>query len=127
MATYIKSLPAGAETGPPPGKELIAAGEGIYRDRCAKCHGDSGRGGMFQGPPLFGSAVVRAISPASLINAILYGATPPEGIKLGAWETMKPYADILSDADIAAVANFVRGTWGNEAPVVDAAAVAKQR
>jgi alcohol dehydrogenase (quinone), cytochrome c subunit len=127
MAAYIKSLPAGGDTGPPPAKELVAAGEGIYHDRCAKCHGDSGRGGMFQGPPLFASAVVRAPNPASLINAILYGATPPEGIKLGAWETMKPYADILSDADIAAVANFVRGTWGNEAPVVDAATVAKQR
>ena len=127
MATYIKSLPAGGDVGPPPGKELVAAGEGIYKDRCAKCHGDSGRGGMFQGPPLFASAVVRAPNPASLINAILYGATPPEGVKLGAWETMKPYADILSDSDIAAVANYVRGTWGNEAPAVDVATVAKQR
>jgi len=124
MATYIKSLPAAGETDTKPAD---AAGEGIYKDRCAKCHGDSGRGGMFQGPPLFASAVVRSSNPASLINAILYGATAPEGIKLGAWETMKPYADILSDAEVAAVASYVRGTWGNQASAVSAAQVAKQR
>ena len=82
---------------------------------------------MFQGPPLFASAVVRSSNPASLINAILYGATAPEGIKLGAWETMKPYADILSDAEVAEVASYVRGMWGNQASAVSAAQVAKQR
>jgi len=128
MATYIKSLPpAGDADTKPPQAQAVKSGEGIYKERCAKCHGDSGRGGMFQGPPLYASAVVRAGNPASLINAILYGATAPDGIKLGAWETMKPYAAILSDADIAAVASFVRGTWGNQAPEVTAAQVAKQR
>lgn len=127
MATYIKSLPAAGEADAKPDAFAVKAGEEIYKDRCAKCHGDSGRGGMFQGPPLFASAVVRSSNPASLINAILYGATAPEGIKLGAWETMKPYADILSDADVAAVSSFVRGTWGNQASAVTAAQVAKQR
>jgi alcohol dehydrogenase (quinone), cytochrome c subunit len=128
MATYIKSLPAGGEADTRlVDAQALKAGEGIYHDRCAKCHGDSGRGGMFQGPPLFASAVVRASNPASLINAILYGAIPPNGIKLGGWETMKPYADVLSDAEVAAVASYVRGTWGNQASQVDAALVAKQR
>jgi mono/diheme cytochrome c family protein len=128
MATYIKSLPAGVEGSVTPANaKALESGEGIYRDRCAKCHGDSGRGGMFMGPPLFASAVVRATNPSSLINTILYGATPPKGITLGAWETMKPYADVLSDSDIAAVASYVRGTWGNQASQVDAARVAKQR
>jgi mono/diheme cytochrome c family protein len=70
---------------------------------------------------------VQSADPDSLINAVLYGATPPAGMKLGAWETMKPYADVLSDTDIAKVANYVRGSWGNGAPPVDAARVAKQR
>jgi mono/diheme cytochrome c family protein len=48
-------------------------------------------------------------------------------MKLGAWETMKAYADVLSDTEIANVANYVRGSWGNGAPPVDAARVAKQR
>jgi len=130
MATYIKSLPVGS---PPEGAtapvtaEQAALGQAVYTDRCEKCHGASGRGGMFSGPPLAGSAIVQSADPDSLINAILYGATPPEGMKLGAWETMKPLADVLSDADVANVANYVRGSWGNSAPPVDAARVAKQR
>jgi len=128
MATYIKSLPAGGNAAAKPvAAEAVKAGETIYHDRCAKCHGDSGRGGMFMGPPLFASAVVRAANPSSLLNAILYGANPPAGVSLGAWETMKPYTDVLSDTDIAAVASYVRGMWGNQASRVDAAAVARQR
>lgn len=132
MATYIKSLPVkepaeGAEAVAAVTAEQAALGEPIYKDRCEKCHGASGRGGMFSGPPLAGSPTVQSADPDSLINAILYGATPAEGIKLGAWETMKPYADVLSDTDIAHVANYVRGSWGNSAPPVDAARVAKQR
>jgi mono/diheme cytochrome c family protein len=132
MATYIKSLPAktlaeGEQAPTPVSAEQAALGAAIYKDRCDKCHGSSGRGGMFSGPPLAGSAIVQSVDPDSLINAVLYGATPAEGIKLGAWETMKPYADVLSDTDIANVANYVRGSWGNAAPPVDAARVAKQR
>jgi mono/diheme cytochrome c family protein len=82
---------------------------------------------MFMGPPLAASAVVQAEDPASLINAILYGAAPPKGTSLGAWETMRPYADVLSDSQVADVANYVRGTWGNHASRVDAAMVGKQR
>ncbi|HEY5759918.1 MAG TPA: cytochrome c [Steroidobacter sp.] len=132
MATYIKSLPAktlpeGEETRPSVTAEQASLGQSIYEDRCEKCHGASGRGGMFSGPPLAGSPTVQSADPDSLINAVLYGAIPAEGMKLGAWETMKPYADVLSDTDIANVANYVRGSWGNAAPPVDAARVAKQR
>ncbi len=132
MATYIKSLPVksppeGGETQTPVTAEQAALGQAIYHDRCEKCHGASGRGGMFSGPPLAGSAIVQSADPDSLINSVLYGAIPAEGMKLGAWETMKPYADVLSDTDIANVANYVRGSWGNTAPPVDAARVAKQR
>jgi alcohol dehydrogenase (quinone), cytochrome c subunit len=132
MATYIKSLPVktlpeGEAAPVPVTAEQAALGQTIYHDRCEKCHGASGRGGMFTGPPLSGSAIAQSADPDSLINAVLYGATPAEGIKLGAWETMKPYADVLSDTDIANVANYVRGSWGNSAPPVDAARVAKQR
>jgi mono/diheme cytochrome c family protein len=127
MAIYIKSLPQGDGEDSPVPAEAVAAGAGIYKERCEKCHGSSGRGGMFMGPPLAGSAIVQAEDPASLINAILYGATPPKGISLGAWETMKPYADVLNDSQIADVANYVRGSWGNHASKVDAAKVSQQR
>ena len=127
MATYIKSLPVGGEAGTPLTAALVAPGEAIYRDHCQKCHGTSGRGGMFAGPPLAGSAIVQAEDPASLVNAILYGAAPTKGVSLGAWETMRPYADVLSDSQVAALANYLRGTWNNHASRVDVAMVSKQR
>lgn len=132
MAVYIKGLPerrtdaaqlnARTAMAPLPGK-----GEEIYRARCGKCHGDSGRGGMFTGPPLAGSAIVQASDPSSLLNSILYGATAPKGFVLGAWETMLPYRDVLDDSQVAALASFLRGAWGNSASPVEASTVATQR
>jgi mono/diheme cytochrome c family protein len=40
---------------------------------------------------------------------------------------MRPFKDLLNDAQIADVINYVRGSWGNRAPPVTAAEVARQR
>lgn len=127
MAVYVKSL-----QGPEYGGEIVApeqvrAGASIYKDRCEKCHGASGRGGFFSGPPLTGSPVVQGTDPASLLNIIVHGPVAPKGIAFGGWETMQAYGDVLDDAQSAAVSNFVRGSWGNRARPVSPAEVARQR
>jgi alcohol dehydrogenase (quinone), cytochrome c subunit len=127
MAVYIKSLPVQDYRGDGVSPQQANAGEAIYKDRCEKCHSASGRGGMFSGPPLAGSPVVQAEDPASLINIILYGPDTPKEVSFGAWETMSPYADVLNDLEIAAVSNYVRGSWGNRASAVKEADVARQR
>lgn len=127
MAVYIKSLPAAAAAGETVSPQLAQAGASIYKERCEKCHGASGRGGFFSGPALAGSAVVQAGDPASLINIILYGQTTPKDVSLGSWETMQAYGDVLDDDQVVSVSNFVRGTWGNRAAAVSAADVHGQR
>jgi mono/diheme cytochrome c family protein len=127
MAVYLKSLPHADPTTQSVGVEQIQAGKVIYKDRCEKCHLASGRGGLFGGPPLAGSAIVQADDPASLINVVLYGQDAPASISLGSWETMKAYGEVLSDAQVAAVCNYVRGSWGNNAPTVHERDVAQQR
>jgi mono/diheme cytochrome c family protein len=127
MAVYVKSLAGAPYAGPRVPADLVAAGAGIYKERCEKCHGASGRGGFFAGPPLAGSAVVQGEDPASLIDVILHGPTLAKGVSYGSWESMLEYADVLSDAEIAAVSNFVRGSWGNEAGPVKAADVRAAR
>jgi mono/diheme cytochrome c family protein len=128
MAVYLKSQPIGAEyRGDGISPEQTSAGAAIYKDRCEKCHSASGRGGMFSGPPLAGSAVVQAEDPASLINIILYGPETPKGVSFGSWETMQPYNEVLNDSEVAAVSNYIRGSWGNRTSAVKAAAVAEQR
>ncbi len=127
MAVYLKGLPVQENQGQPVSGADVQAGAEIYKKRCDECHGSSGSGGMFTAPPLAGSAIVQATDPASLLNVILYAPKRAEGISYGEWETMKPYADVLSDAEIASVANYIRGSWDNKAPAVKPADVAAQR
>ena len=128
IATYIKELPPQEPVMAKITAEQAKAGEKIY-ERCKECHQASGRGGMFSAPPLAGSAIVQAADPASLINTILYGPKTPEAEMgtFGSWETMKSYDDVLSDQDVADVANYIRSSWDNVGGPVTAADVAKQR
>jgi mono/diheme cytochrome c family protein len=129
IAIFLKSLPLQEPLfEPKPSADQLKAGEAIYRDRCEKCHLASGRGGLFNGPRLAGSAVVQAADPASLVNVILYGAHGPSVLgAFGGWETMNAYGNILSDQQIAALCNYVRNTWGNRGNAVTAIDVGKQR
>ena len=127
MAAYLKSLPARKEVGAIVAPEQVQEGAVIYKDRCEKCHSASGRGGMFSGPPVAGSAVVQTDDPASLINLLVYGPGKSAAVSFGAWETMPAYGNLLDDDQIAALSNFLRGSWGNRAPPVTKSEVAQQR
>lgn len=127
MAVYLKSLPPRDYTGPMVSADQAKAGAAIYKERCEKCHFASGRGGLFNGPPVAGSAIVQSDDPASLINVILYGAPTSKEIQSGAWETMHPYSDVLSNAQVAAVANYLRGSWNDRGGAVTEENVADQR
>jgi alcohol dehydrogenase (quinone), cytochrome c subunit len=127
MAVYLKSLPALDVTREPVQPDQLKAGEAVYKARCEKCHGASGRGGIFSSPPVAGSSITQSDDPASLVNIILYGPQLHEGIPTGSWEGMPAYRDILTDMQTAAVANYLRGSWGNRAGAVTEKDVAKQR
>ena len=129
MATYIKSLPPAPDS---PAMQISEdekkVGEELYLKHCEECHARSGRGGFMKAPPVAGSAVVQGRDPASLINIILYGAEPAKGLNPpGAWESMRSFRDRMTDAEIAAVANYVRSSWNNTGSKITAQDVAKQR
>lgn len=127
MAVYLKSLPASEYDGESVPPEQAKAGEAIYEERCEECHSSSGRGGIFSGPPLAGSAVAQSENPTSMINIMLYGADMPDEVSYGLWERMQGFGDVLDDSEIAAVANYVRGSWGNVAAPITAEDVERQR
>jgi mono/diheme cytochrome c family protein len=127
IAVYLKGLPSRESADTAAAVDGTKVGAAIYQERCEKCHLSSGRGGMFNGPPLAGSAVVQDEDPASLINVILYGPESPKEISFGLWETMKPYGEVLDDADLAAVSNYVRRSWGNRGRTISPSEVAQQR
>lgn len=130
VADYLKSLPAiesDTKSVPDPGQ--WEPGSDIYAEHCEDCHMASGRGNLFKAPPLAGSAVVQAPSPFSLINIVLYGAAVPDDVAapFRLWEDMVPYRDKLSDAEIAALGNYLGSAWGNRGGLVTEEDVGRQR
>ena len=130
VAEYLKGLPPiEGDMEPAPDRGQWEPGLAIYAEHCEDCHMASGRGNFFKAPPLAGSAVVQAPSTFSLINIVLYGAAVPDDVPppYRLWEDMVPYRDKLSDAEVAALGNYLRGAWGNRAGLVTAEDVAGQR
>jgi mono/diheme cytochrome c family protein len=129
IAVYLKSLPAGAPepvvTAPPPAQ--MADGEKVYRSACIACHEADGSSAPRIYPPLPGNANLQQADPLSTIRITLDGAesvTTPRAPNKG---SMPAYAAKLSDREIADVVTYIRNAWGNAAPAVTAAEVAKAR
>jgi mono/diheme cytochrome c family protein len=129
IALYLKSLPpARRETiVTPPDDVEMKAGQAVYAKLCVACHEADGTGAPRIYPPLPGNALLQSVNPSSTLRIILDGAhtvTTPRAPNTG---EMPPYAKQLSDAEIAAVTNYIRNSWGNAAPLVTPAQVAKAR
>jgi len=86
---------------------LVEEGSGIYRAHCARCHGEKGEGQRHghDAAPRLGGSFAR-LSTAQVLTQILGG---------GAY--MPPFRS-MSDREIAAVATFVRNSFGNDLGVV---------
>jgi len=139
IAIYLKSLSAAPERGRASfaasdstigsimaGSERSPGGR-IYLDSCAACHRLSGSGQNLTFPTLAGNSSVLSSDPSSLINVILQGARAPSTAAAPTGLTMPGFGWRYSDADVAALATFVRSSWGNNAPPVAAASVARIR
>jgi mono/diheme cytochrome c family protein len=129
IATYLKSLPAGAAEPKvsPPSPAQMADGEKVYRSDCISCHEADGSSAPRVYPPLPANANLLSAEPLSTIRIILDGAesiTTPRAPNKG---SMPAYAAKLSDQEIADVATYIRNAWGNSAPALTAAEVAKAR
>ena len=127
IATYLRSLEDAEYVGPVVSAAEADAGAGIYKKHCAECHQANGRGNFLKAPALAGNAVVQGESSASLINVILHGPALAQSLRYGAWEEMPAFGKKLSDDQAAALANYLRGSWGNRAAPVRAEQVAAQR
>ncbi|MBA1145776.1 cytochrome c [Ectothiorhodospiraceae bacterium WFHF3C12] len=119
MAAYLASLPdSGARAGNAAegGARKLALGRRVYDDHCSDCHGESGEGG--EGVvPLAGNPGVTTVNPANVVNAIRLGGFPASVPGHERPHGMPPHYD-LSDREVAAVATFIRQSWGNRAPPV---------
>jgi mono/diheme cytochrome c family protein len=115
IALYLQTIVPPRSTPPSsaPAGALATAddlGATVYAANCAGCHGKAGAGLGHFIPPLAGNDSVMAADPTNVIGAVLNGLAP--------WNhgpAMPSFATGLSDAEIAALTNYVRTSWGNNA------------
>jgi mono/diheme cytochrome c family protein len=118
IAAYLKSLPSQSAQAVPPPKDRMAAGEGVFLNHCLVCHQTNRRESLGGFPLLAHNTLVQGRNPATVLRVILGGSQ-----SIGLPNTPMPYSmpafATLSDDEIAAVATYIRNTWGNRAPAVD--------
>jgi len=122
VASYLHSLPARAQTveekSPFNTTALVQQGEQVYTKRCVDCHGKNGNGVTGIYPPLNGNSSVTEPSGINAIRAVLLGGFAPATAANPRPYSMPPFAQQLSDSDVAAVVSYIRRSWTNKAPIV---------
>lgn len=102
-------------------------GATIYANNCASCHQSNGQGIQGAFPALDGATYVTNKNPTQHIRTVLYGL---QGVTIDGKSytgIMQAFGEILSDEEVAAVINYERTNWGNDAPTITAKDVAKVR
>jgi mono/diheme cytochrome c family protein len=127
MAVYLKSL---ADRSVPDRSQpsttaaesslLLRLGQTIYVDKCASCHGAQGEGKPPHYPPLAGNQSIEMASAVNPIRMVLNGGYPPGTAANPMPHGMPPFAQSLSDDEIAAVVTYIRVSWGNGGAAVSA-------
>jgi cytochrome c oxidase cbb3-type subunit 3 len=103
VVNYVMSLSPAYE---PQDASLVEAGETVYLNNCAACHGDNGMGDIYQGAPNLTDAIWLYGGDYETVKYTVvnsrYGVMPPMG-----------GAD-LSEAEIRAVSTYVHQLGGGE-------------
>ena len=102
---------------------IARAGERIYNGNCVPCHQQNGAGIRGVYPGMGGSPVVNG-DPTELALWVIKGQRPAS-MPAGRYSTQMMLFGWMKPADAAALLTYLRSSFGNSAPPVDAAAVAK--
>lgn len=103
-----------------------ADGAQLFAGKCAACHQATGLGvpGVF--PPLANSPWVTE-SETRLAQILLHGIQGPLEVNGTVYNGLMPPWKSLTDDEIAAIATYIRGAWGNGAAPVTRETVAQAR
>jgi mono/diheme cytochrome c family protein len=144
MVTYLRSIPPVANDTPMPlaaqPTEVAAStpygpaehpddpqgglGLRLFRESCASCHGWDGQGQQSPYASLVGAQTVNDPAGTNLMQVIIRGSdlTSPAGREL-----MPAFGSTFTDTEIAALANYVLGHFGDKDGQVTPEAVAQAR
>jgi mono/diheme cytochrome c family protein len=106
----LRAAAAGAAAAAVDGKQIFTA-------NCVACHQATGKGlpGVF--PPLDGSEWV-AGNKRTVANILLHGVSGELTVMGNPYKGAMPSFQQLSDAELAAVASYVRSEWSNKAGAI---------
>lgn len=128
MARYLKSVSARPKRDaaftllPEPQRQTFAGnGAGIYKRHCADCHGNDGEGKSGRYPALRDAVATTAPEPINAVRMVLYGGFPATTERNPQPYSMPPFVQQLSPAEIAAVTNYVRETFGGQRSLLTSA------
>lgn len=115
MALYLlgETPPAVAAPAPvaiEPGIETV--GRQIYVETCSGCHGHNGEGTPHVAPPMSSNISVRLPSAHNLLVAVLDGLPARDYPNGEARQAMPGFRGLLTEKQIADLANYLRATWG---------------
>jgi cytochrome c oxidase cbb3-type subunit 2 len=124
-AAAASTAPSGGAS--PAGGYDAAKGASLYTANCSACHQASGEGLPGAFPALKGNDVVNDDDATQHILVVLHGL---HGARVGGvvyGGVMPPFAATLTDADVAAIIDYERSSWGNHGKVATSAQVAAER
>lgn len=129
MVGYLRALEqrparkAPVHAAPP---AVLERGREVYAQHCAQCHGrqGEGRGGFVA---LAGRRAVTLEHADNLVQMLVHGGYAPATRGNPRPHGMPPFAQQLSDADMAAVLSYIRSAWGNQASAVNAMDIHRAR
>jgi mono/diheme cytochrome c family protein len=137
LVTYLRSVPAiaspdfpavrtaVADTAPRSGLEANAdaLGKQVFAGACSGCHGWSGASPLMERATLTGSRAINDPTAVNVVQTVLNGSS---GGSSGT-PAMPAFGADYSDAEIAAVANYVTARFGARASAVTPRTVAQLR
>ena len=113
MVAYLKTVPAQTsyQDRTPVLANAARPGAEIYQSYCAECHGQDGKGVAGKIPALAGNGAVAAKGAQNVIRVVLGGVRAQ-----GTYGPMPGFGTVMTDQQVADVANYVRSAWVNKAP-----------
>ncbi|MDR6632613.1 mono/diheme cytochrome c family protein [Phyllobacterium sp. 1468] len=139
LGVYLRALPPQSTRGDPvvnadppelrqagyvPSGTQSSLGQAVFEGACASCHGWDGSGMQTPYAALKGSGAVNDLQAMNLVQVVLKGASA----NTAAGEMRMPaFGKSLSDAEIAAVANYVVDRFGGQQASVSPKDVQKLR
>ena len=132
LGTYLGPNPPPKTAASAPAAPAKVDGAAVFKDQCVACHQENAQGVPEQFPPLAKNADL-FLSPDYPVRVVLFGLEGKIEVNGKKFDSAMPPLDVLSDQEIAAVVNYVRGNFGNAAlapksvKAVDAGGVAMLR